>query len=154
MPAPAAAAILIGAALATLPGLEPQAARGFDHFFNLEFEQAIVVFRKAIQDRPQAAHLRNHLAQAILYRELLRAGALETELVTGGNAFLRRAPMNPSPRDEADFDEAVAGAMRLSQAALDKSPADVAALYTMGVAFGLRGNYSFLVRKSWISALR
>ena len=154
MPAPAAAAILIGAALATLPGLEPEAARGFDHFFNLEFEQAIVVFRKAIQDRPQAAHLRNHLAQAILYRELLRAGALETELVTGGNAFLRRAPMNPSPRDEADFDEAVAGAMRLSQAALDKNPADAAALYTMGVAFGLRGNYSFLVRKSWIAALR
>jgi tetratricopeptide (TPR) repeat protein len=151
---PAAAAILLGAALAALPGLDPESTRGFDHFYNLEFEQAVGIFRKAIAAQPEAAQLRNHLAQAILYRELLRAGALETELVTGGNAFLRRAKMNPSPGDEAEFDQAIDAAMRLSQAVLDKAPADVGALYTLGVAYGLRGNYNFLVRKSWTSALR
>ncbi len=154
MPAPAAAAILLGAALATLPGFEPETSRGFDHFFNLEFEEAIAVFRRAIAARPQAAHLRNHLAQAILYRELLKGGALETELVTGGNAFLRRSKMNPGERDQAEFDQAIGEAMRLSQGVLDKSPLDTGALYTMGVAYGLRGNYNFLVRKSWMSALR
>ena len=140
--------------MAALPGLEPDSARGFDHFFNLEFDEAIAVFRKSIAARPNAAAPRNHLAQAILYRELLNAGALETELVTGGNAFLRRAKMNPSPAAQAEFDGAIADAMRLSQAELDKSPDDIAALYTLGVAYGLRANYSFLVRKSWMSALR
>jgi tetratricopeptide (TPR) repeat protein len=149
-----AAAILLGTALATLPGIDPESVRGFDHFFNLEFEQAIGVFRSTITAQPQAAAPRNHLAQAILYRELLKAGALETELVTGGNAFLRREKMNPSPADEAEFDQAIADAMRLSQAALDKNSADTAALYTMGVAYGLRGNYNFLVRKSWVAALK
>jgi tetratricopeptide (TPR) repeat protein len=149
-----AAAILLGAALATLPGIDPESVRGFDHFFNLEFEQAIGVFRSTITAQPQAAGPRNHLAQAILYRELLKAGALETELVTGGNAFLRREKMNPSLADEAEFDQAIADAMRLSQAALDKNSADTAALYTMGVAYGLRGNYNFLVRKSWVAALK
>jgi tetratricopeptide (TPR) repeat protein len=156
VPAPAAAvvALLLGVSLATLPGLDPETARGFDRFFNLEFDEAIAVFRRAIGARPQAPHLRNHLAQAILYRELLKGGALETELVTGGNAFLRRSKMNPSEQDQAEFDQAIAEAIRLSQAMLDKSPADPGALYTMGVAYGLRGNYSFLVRKSWMAALR
>lgn len=154
MPAPTIAILFGAAALAALPGLDRDSARGFDHFFNLEFDQAIAIFRQTIAARPQAAAPRNHLAQAILYRELLRAGALETELVTGGNAFLRRAKMNPSEAAQAEFDGAVADAMRLSQATLDKSPDDIAALYTMGVAYGLRANYSFLVRKSWLSALR
>ena len=140
--------------MAALPGLDPDSARGFDHFFNLEFEQSVAVFRQAIAARPQAAHLRNHLAQAILYRELLMAGALETELVTGGNAFLRRAKMNPGSADQAEFDQAVAEAMRLSQAEIDRSPRNTAALYTLGVAYGLRANYGFLVRKSWLAALR
>ena len=140
--------------MAVLPGLDPESARGFDRFCNLEFEESIAVFRRAISARPQSAHLRNHLAQAILYRELLKGGALETELVTGGNAFLRRAKMNPDAADQAEFDRAVAEAMRLSQAELDQSPSDVGALYTLGTAYGLRGNYSFLVRKSWLSALR
>lgn len=151
---PAAAAILLGAALATLPALDSDSSRGFDHFYNLEFEQAIAIFRKAMTAHPEVAHYRNHLAQAILYRELLKAGALETELVTGGNAFLRRAKMNPSAQDEAEFDGAVTEAIRLTQAVLDQSPNDIPALYTQGVAYGLRGNYNFLVRKSWTAALR
>lgn len=139
---------------ASLPGLEPETLRGFDHFYNLEFDEAVEVFRKLIGQRPDEAHFRNHLAQAILYRELLKAGALETELVTGGNAFLRRARMNPSKQDEAEFDKAIGEAMRLSEAALARQANDIGALYTLGVAHGLRGNYNFLVRKAWFDALR
>ncbi|MBM3793789.1 MAG: DUF3808 domain-containing protein [Acidobacteria bacterium] len=141
-------------AMAVLPGLEPEARLGFDHFYNLEFDEAVTVFRAQIARDASAPHLRNHLAQAILYRELLKAGALETELVTGGNAFLRRARMNPSKQDEAEFDGAIAEAIRLAQAKLTQSPGDVGAAYALGVSYGLRGNYNFLVRKAWIDALR
>ncbi len=88
--------------------------RGFDHFYNLEFDQAIGTFRDLVQRDPNAPDLRNHLAQSILYRELLRAGSLETELVTGGNAFLRRQ-MRPNPADEHDFDSTIDKAMELSK---------------------------------------
>lgn len=146
--------MIAAAALATLPGRDPVTARGFDHFYNLEFDQAIAIFRKAVAAGPDEPHLRNHLAQAILYRQLLRAGALETELVTGGNAFLRRAKMNPSSEDAAEFQEAISTAMKLSQARLDKNPDDIGALYTLGVSHGLQANYHFLVHKSWRAALR
>ena len=53
-----------------------------------------------MQQQPDSPDAYNHIAQTILYREMFRTGALESELVTGANAFLRREKMNPSARDE------------------------------------------------------
>ena len=50
--------------------------RGFDHFYNLEFEEAVQVFRSLTQSQPDRAELHNHLAQTLLFREMLKAGAL------------------------------------------------------------------------------
>jgi len=44
--------------------------------------------------------------------------------------------------------------MRLSRARLNLQPKDTQALYTLGVAHGLRANYNFLVRKAWMDSLR
>ena len=85
---------------------------------------------------------------------MFRFGALESEMVTGANAFLRRTKMNPTPADQSEFDDAIRKAMALSQARLDKNPKDALALYTLGVAYGLRSNYNFLVRKAWMDSLR
>ncbi|MCC6587667.1 MAG: tetratricopeptide repeat protein [Bryobacterales bacterium] len=139
-------------ALAAVPRVEVQ--RGFDHFYNLEFDDAIGTFRGLVARFPEDASLHNHLAESILYREMLRAGALETELVTGGNAFLRRAKMNPSPAAQAEFDKSIANAMAAAQKVLDKAPNDKQALYALGIAHGLRANYNFVVRKAWMDALR
>jgi tetratricopeptide (TPR) repeat protein len=44
--------------------------------------------------------------------------------------------------------------MALSKARLSQDPKDTKALYTLGVAYGLRANYNFLVRKAWMDSLR
>jgi tetratricopeptide (TPR) repeat protein len=62
--------------------------------------------------------------------------------------------MNPSVEDERAFDEAIRKAMELAQARLNGEPRDTRAMYMLGVAYGLRANYSFLVRKAWFDALR
>jgi tetratricopeptide (TPR) repeat protein len=139
---------------AVLLALSPEVERGFDHFYNLDFEQAIGVFQALSKKHPDSPAVFNHLAQSILYRHMLRAGALETELVTGGNSFLRRPRMNPSKDEERQFDDAIAAAMRLSQARLDANSKDRLALYNLGASYGLRANYNFLVRKAWTDALR
>jgi tetratricopeptide (TPR) repeat protein len=126
----------------------------FDHFYNLEFDQAVTLFSSLVRKDPGNADFHNHLAQAILYREMLRAGALESELVTGGNAFLRREKMNPSPEDQRRFLTAVDAAVRISKEALSRNEANADAHYTLGVAHALRSNYNFLVRKAWIDSLR
>ncbi len=129
-------------------------ARGFDHFYNLEYDEAIVEFAAAIERDPASAEAYNHLAMAILYRDLLRAGALESEMVTGNNPFLRRPKVEAGAEDRRRFDAAIRRAMELSQARLKANPRDADALYALGVSYGLRANHSFLVRKAWRDALR
>lgn len=133
---------------------DPLVDQGFDHFYNLEYDEAIADFQRLIERHPGEPAGYNHLAQAILYREMLRAGALESELVSGNNPFLRRAKVNPSPEERREFDEAIRRSMELSQARLKADSEDTQALYTLGVAYGLRANYNFLVRKVWRDALR
>ncbi|HUQ95349.1 MAG TPA: tetratricopeptide repeat protein [Bryobacteraceae bacterium] len=133
---------------------EDAVSRGFNHFYNLEFDQAVQAFVSAIQKDPSNPDVHNHLAQAILYREMLRAGSLESELVTGSNPFLRRDKLKPAEEDRVRFDSAIETSLKLTQAALNASPGSVPALYAQGVAYGLRGNYNFLVRKAWNDALQ
>ena len=128
-------------------------ARGFDHFYNLEYDQALVEFETAQKQAPGDLAPYNHIAQTLLYREMYRNGALETQLVSGNNPFLRREKMNPSPEVQKKFTEAVEKAISLASALLDKNPNDTSALYARGVAYGLRANYNFLVRKAWRDAL-
>ncbi len=129
-------------------------ARGFDHFYNLEYDQALAEFEKASQQDPNAIGPHNHIAQTLLYREMYRDGALETELISGNNPFLRRKKLNPSPQVEKEFDDEIQKAINLANARLEKNANDTVALYARGVALGLRANYNFLVRKLWRDALR
>ncbi len=132
---------------------DPYTASGLDHYVNLEYDQAIADFEKASTANPQAAGPHNHIAQAILYREMFRNGALESEMVSGNNSFLRRPKLNTSPQTERRFDAEIGKAMSLAQTRLDKNPNDTTALYALGIAYGLKSNYNFLVRKAWKDAL-
>jgi tetratricopeptide (TPR) repeat protein len=142
--------------LLAVPALAANAtlSAGLEHFYNLEYDEAAAEFRKEAAAKPDDAAAWNHIAMSILYREMFRFGALESELVSGTNPFLRRAKMNPSPADQREFAAALQKSMAISQARLDKNPKDVSALYALGVAHGLRANYNFLVRKAYMDSLR
>lgn len=133
---------------------EPDVESAFDHFYNLEYDQALAEFRAAVVAHPGNPELRNNVAQALLYREMFRNGALESEMVSGNNAFLRRPKLNAPAAVEHEFHTQIATAIQLSQDQLAKNPNDTAALYSLGVAYGLRANYNFLVKKAWSDSLR
>jgi tetratricopeptide (TPR) repeat protein len=146
--------ISLAAFLSQLCAAGPSVSKGFDHFYNLEYEQAIAEFSSEIRDRPNDAFSYTHLAQALLYREMFNAGALESELVTGSNASLARTKILASDAEQKRFDDAISKAISLSQARLTADGRDTNALYSLGVAYGLRSNYNFLVRKAWHESLR
>ncbi len=137
-------------ALAAVSALPP----GFDHFYNLEYDPALADFEQQAVAHPADPDYQNYIAQAVLYGEMYRVGALESELVSGNNAFLRRPKMQTAPEVDRRFRAAIAKAMELSQARLKANPNDTGALYSMGVAYGLRANYNYLVNKSWMDALK
>jgi tetratricopeptide (TPR) repeat protein len=134
--------------------MPPEIQRGFEHFYNLEYDDAVRIFHAAARAQPADPQRHNHIAQAVLYRAMLKAGALESELVSGANPFLRREKMNPTAAEQAEFDQAVAAAIDRAQAILAQSPKDPNGLYSLAVTYGLRANYNFLVRKAWLDSLR
>jgi len=133
---------------------QPLVERGYDRFYNLDFDDAIADFQHAIAIAPADPELHNHLAQAIVFREMYRNGALESELVSGTNSFLRRPKLNPSAQTEKWFLDELATAMRLAQRRVDKNPKDTAALYALGISYGLRSDYYWVVKKAWHDSLR
>ena len=146
--------MLIAALLLLAPALDPLVERGFDHFYNCEYPEAIAEFQRAVQAAPLDPDRHNHLAQGVLFYMMFRAGSLETEMVTGGNAFLRRPKMEPTAAEQRLFYTSIDESLRLTRLLLEKNPNDAKALYAQGVAIGFRGTFNYLVRKAWLDALR
>jgi tetratricopeptide (TPR) repeat protein len=144
------AALFIAVAAAQETAVE----RGYEHFYNLEYPEAIQCFEEAIRANPNDPELHNHVAQTIVFQEMFRNGALESELVSGTNSFLRRPKLNPSPETERRFLGEVSKAIQLGEAQLQKNPNNAAALYALGISYGLRSNYFWVVKKSWRDSLR
>ena len=146
--------IVLAALICQLRAATAPVSKGFDHFYNLEYDQAIAEFSKEIRDRPNDPFSYTHLAQALLYREMFNAGALETELVSGSNVSLARTKILASEAEQKRFDDAIAKAISLSETRIAADSRDTGALYALGVAHSLRSNYNFLVRKIWREALK
>jgi tetratricopeptide (TPR) repeat protein len=125
----------------------------FNHFYNLEYNQAIAELEKGLAGDPNSVALHNYMAQCIQFREMFKVGALESELVSGANSFLRRPKIDTTPEIEKRFFEEIQKAMSLAEARLKTDPKDTKALYALGVTYGLRGSWYFLVRKAWTDAL-
>jgi len=146
--------ILLATLLLFQTASSPLVVTGYDHFYNVEYPQAIAAFQQAVDENPTNPLLHNHLAQAVLFSMMFRAGALETEMVTGGNAFARQPGMEPTPAEQKLFEDSINESIRLAKAALQLNPDDTTALYAQGAALGFRGTYNYLVRKAWFDALR
>lgn len=132
---------------------DPLQSPGWRYFYNNQYDSAIAYFNKEVKEQPNNAAAYNHLAQSILYRELFRNGALESQLVTGNNPFLRRPKVNISDENREKFESTIEKAESLAQGQLEKEKDDSQALYDLSVTYGLRANFNFLVDKAWKEAL-
>jgi tetratricopeptide (TPR) repeat protein len=126
---------------------------GFDHYYSLEYEQALKDFQKAIEVNPDDARGYNHLLEAVLFRELYKHDALDTSLYTQ-EGFLNSKQIVLEPAIRQQIKDLAEKALALSEKRLKSNPQDVQGLYARGVTRGLRSTYMGLVEKAWFSALR
>lgn len=136
-----------------VPMTDPLTSAAWQHFYNNEYDEAITLFENEVVSHPLDPGAYNHLAQAVLYRELFRNGALESQLVTGNNPFLRRPKVNASTDAKTRFHQSIDRALALSEKRLENDAKDQKALYALSVTYGLRANYHFLVEKAWSGSL-
>ena len=128
--------------------LDRELTNAFNLFYNLEFDEALKRFTILSQQRPREADVQNGLAQALLFRTMLRTGFLESSVVSNNKALLGRGKMPFAPEDEKRFAAAIDRALELSQ------KEDPGSLYSLGVACGFRVTFDFLVKRAAIDALR
>ncbi len=126
---------------------------GFNRYYMMDYDGAIRDFERAAAARPDDPFAVNHLLSAVLFRELYRAGALDTSLYSN-NSFLdrRQFPIDPAARQR--ILQLTDRALELAAARLRSNPRDVDGLYARGVTRSLRATYIGLVEKSWYAALK
>ncbi|MGC2110219.1 MAG: hypothetical protein WA655_11930 [Candidatus Korobacteraceae bacterium] len=128
--------------------------KGFDHFYNLEYDKSVREFEVAQQAHPDDPFAVNHTLAGVIFRELYRIGALDTESFASDNFLDRKfaAPLDPKVRDRVR--ELTDQALALSQAQLDRNPNNLDALYARGATRALRATYIGIAEKAWFAGLR
>lgn len=128
--------------------------KGYEYFYNLEYDKAIHEFELAQAAHPDDPFALNHLLGAVVFKELYRIGALDTEAYAA-DSFLDKklaAPLDPAVRDRVK--RLTDQGMALSQAQLNKNPNDVNALYARGATRAVNATYMGVANHAWIAALR
>jgi len=127
--------------------------RGFEKFYNMDYDRAIALFREERKARPDDAFVVNHLLAAVLAKELNREGALDATLYMG-NRFLQLKVPPVDPDVKTEIGQLSQRALQLANQTLARNPNDVDALFARSVARGLATVYSAVIEKKWMGALK
>lgn len=133
---------------------DPISRKGADYFYNLEYDKSIQEFEIALRAHPDDPFAVNHLISSVMFKELYRIGALDTELYSA-DGFLSKKQFSPTdPTVSARVKELSKRALALEEARLAQNPNDVDALYARGVTRGMQSTWTGLAEKAWFAALR
>ncbi|WP_041855474.1 tetratricopeptide repeat protein [Candidatus Korobacter versatilis] len=133
---------------------DPASAKGAQFFYNLEYDKSIREFEAVLKAHPDDPFAVNHLLTTVMFKELYRIGALDTELYSG-DSFLTKKQFAPTdPQVVARVKELMDRAFFLEEEHLKTNANDVDALYARGVTRGLRSTWTALAEKAWFAALR
>jgi len=131
----------------------PPAAQGFDHFYNLEYDEAIRVFEQLRDADPRNAYAHHRVALAYFYKQLYRAGVLEGDLFGASNKFFRTKKIAVDPVLDRSFRQANQTSVRLCEERLRSVRNDQEALYACGVASATRATYQGLIERSLLNSM-
>ncbi len=142
---------------ATVPTMvdnDPTTRRAYEHFYNLEYDKAVKDLEAAQAAHPDDPFATNHLLGVVVFRELYRIGALDTEAYAADGFLTKKlaAPLDPATRERVK--QLTDLALSQSQAQLDKNPNNVNALYARAATRAVNATYVGVATHAWITALR
>jgi tetratricopeptide (TPR) repeat protein len=128
--------------------------KGFDDFYNLDYDKAIREFEAAQQAHPNDPFAVNHLLAGVVFKELYRIGALDTEAYAADSFLSKKLLVPLDPATTERIRQLTEKAFALEQAQLDKDPNNVDALYARGATRALNATYIGVANKAWFAGLR
>src|SRR5438270_2503615 len=132
---------------------DAQTENGFEHYYDLDYDAAIRDFQAAMLAHPNDSFAINHLLAAVFFKELYRAGALESNTYASNSFLSNHTQIHLDPGTDARIKQLIGRALDLAQQRLGHDPNDAKAYYARGVAHGMESTYTALVNKGWLAAL-
>ena len=155
--------ITLGCALAASAGAQTAAlapdevrqlaARGFDHFYNLEYDEAIPIFEQLRDADPASPYAHHRVALAYFYKQLHVAGVLEGDLFGASNKFFRKRKIVVEPARDRRFHESSQAAIRLCEERFRRDRNDREVLYACGVAYATKAAYQGLIARALLDSM-
>lgn len=139
------------------PSNNALAARGFQELYNADYDWAVRDFTQLVAEYPDDPFPQNYLTAALLFQELNRLGALDSELYSSPRFLTANDEDRPPPLDAAvqkKIFALIAQVESRCSARIARQTDDVDAYYARGVARGFRATYLGLAQHSWGAALR
>ncbi len=133
---------------------DPVLDHGYGDMYNVDFSGAHQTFDVYIAAHPDDPMGTVSDAAAYLFAELDRLGILDLRLFADNSRFAHRRRPTPDRAVQSKFQARIDETNRLAAAALQKNPKDVSALLASTLANGLQSDYSALILKHDLDALR
>lgn len=130
------------------------ADKALEHYYSLEYDQAIAAYRKSLELDPENPRFWANLGDSYLFEHLSRAGRLDTQLYTASNEFLRVKPVEADPKLVKAMWDALGRARSICEKRLRVNPDDAGAHYALGLAYAVEANYYLNVARRYWDALR
>ncbi len=154
----AAVAAVLALACATPALANPQSvalrSQAADELYNLDREQALATFRRAVAADPADAGAYRGLASALWLSVTFRRGNMTVDDYLGKVARPNGKMPPPPPETAAAFRDAIDKALALARARIEANEKDPDAHYQVGSAVGLRASYTATVDGSVVAAFR
>jgi tetratricopeptide (TPR) repeat protein len=133
---------------------DPTTRKGFEEFYNLEYDKSIKDFETVMQAHPDDPFAVNHVLSSVIFKELYKIGALDTEAYAT-ESFINKKYLQPlDPKVHDRVEQLSTRSIQLCDARLSSNPNDTNALYARGVAKALRSTYMGMAEHAWFAALR
>jgi tetratricopeptide (TPR) repeat protein len=129
-------------------------AQAADELYNLDRDQAMDTFRRAVAADPADAGAYRGLASALWLSITFRRGNMTVDDYLGKVARPNGKMPLPPPETAAAFREAIDKALALARSRIALSEKDADAHYQVGSAVGLRASYTATVDGSVMGAFR
>src|SRR4051794_12593683 len=102
---------------------DPHTRAGFEYFYNQDYKRAIQEFEAALAAHPNDAFAVNHLLSGVMFQELYRIGALDSELYAK-EGFLTSKQYPVDAKLKERIKELMERALQLSEEKLKANSSD------------------------------
>jgi len=156
LPPIVAAAVALSVAAPALANPQSAALRtqAADQLYNLDRDEAMATFRRAVAADPSDAGAYRGLASALWLSVTFRRGNMTVDDYLGKVARPNGKMPPPPPETATAFREAIDKALALARARIEANDKDADAHYQVGSAVGLRASYTATVDGSVVAAFR